>query len=258
MSETTGDITVDVNGFRRQVQRFAADWGLEARDVMLLQMHLWLQDLLKMTPPKTLAQGRKAVERDLKKLFIPTRDRGVLEFFKDEFSGGVLPPSVMFNASGNEPQMRNFHKRFQGRDGRVKYRKGVVKRIGDIDFVNGQYVPQAAFNKYKTGIQKHVGQLKAGWVPAIDKMPRPRSSMGFSVKKVPSYVRRQSSKKGFAIDRMGKDGSGFLTSVNAVPYSTKLGAILNMTKHKRHRDMAVWLETRLEKVIAKENSRKVA
>jgi len=233
----TGDIVVDVAGFRQQVDRFAHKYGFNAGQVMRDQMRLWVKDLIKRTPPKTLAQGRKAVARDLQKIFVAIDQPGVVEFYRENFAEKNIPPSVPWNLEGDHARMAQMHGQYRTNKGQVRFRAGRAK-AGQMDFIRAMYVPGRAFRSYQRTAQSHVGKLKAGWVRAANRFGA----------KVPSFVSRQSVKMGDATDRMGDDGSGYLEAINRVPWCDKLRGILLFTAKVRERDVTTQLHKRLDKM----------
>lgn len=255
MAEVTGAITTDLKGFESQVKRFADQYGLDARDVMLDQHRLWNNDFIRLTPPKTLAQGRKAVGRDINKLFIPLSSREVLRFFAEEFGtktsrGGVSAkntkaaarrnlPGVIFNWDGNPSRIKAWHQKHRRKgSGRVAFRSRPVRTIRDWTFASGMYVPQAKLNKYIRERQRNVGILKAGWIPAANLFGA----------KIPAFVRRQGKIAGSAQDAMGRDGSGFFLSVNRVPWNRKLESIVKLAGRRRERDIEMNLSKRIQQL----------
>ena len=65
-------MTVDVAGFKKQVNTFAQRWGLDAGMVMRDQMRLWAEDLVRNTPHKSATKARvnAAITRQLKRIFL--------------------------------------------------------------------------------------------------------------------------------------------------------------------------------------------
>lgn len=254
MSEASG-ITVDVAGFRQQVNSFAVRYGLDARLVMLDQMRLWVGDLAKRTPPKTLAQGRAAVARDIGKVFEPLEvaratqawaaalaKEGHTVYRKTARGLMKIDKQQLREATGQA--MSAAHAAARDRNtGRVR-----VNRKTDQAWGGKTLVPRADGLRYIRSVQRHVGKLKAGWLPAAQRFGA----------KVPSFVRSQPVRMGGATDLMDRDGSGYLEAVNSVPWSRKLDGILNFTARVRQLDLTKHLAKRIERLARDFSTRKAA
>ena len=250
MSTGADIIQIDVKGFKKQALVFANKYNREFVAIMRDQHRLWTNDLIKKTPPKTLSEGRKAVKRDLNKIFVSIDDRNVLAFFKDDIqSSGKIPRSVIYNLNGSPTRMKWQHERYRtGPRKNVRFKSSTVMRFGDMDLVNEMYVPRAAFNKFLNEKYSHVGQLKAGWVPA---------AVHFGGK-FPAFAGKQTKKLGGFSDSLKNNGRGALVSINKVPWApSRLLQLLRATAKTRERDLHKQAHKRL-KVLADAENRKAA
>ena len=257
-------IIIDVNRFKKQVDRFATKYGVDARQVMLDQMRLWTIDLIKSFPPKNSSQGKRAVKSDIQRIFIPV-DSGsfaaVKEWalivggqelgraFKSKTGSVYGVEKRFFDFSGDK--IPAHHRRFRTKDGRVTRAGTFTRDIGRWKFVDKVVTKQSILNRYIKEKQKNVGILKAGWVPALTYF----AAVSGGVFKAPVFVKKiaKSKQSGGFVDRFGKDGTGFLEAINSVPWSKRHKSILNFTLNKRKRDVSRQLKNRLEKLIAQEN-----
>lgn len=160
--------TIDDSKFRAQLARFVDELGLEAKDVVRDQTRLLLKQVIAFTPPKTLAQGRAAVARDIKRSMTPInldffpnarmRDRVEQLAGKNDVTGlrDVFQTSTSWRNWRVEPFSPSLHTGDRDRNGRV--RKNRMVFIPET--VGGQ------FAKYVATVQKFVGRLKAAWGPA--------------------------------------------------------------------------------------------
>src|SRR5262245_42876250 len=64
-------VQIDDSNFRRHLARFIDELGLEPIDVIRDQTRLLLRQIISFSPPKTLAQGRKAVAGDIRRSMAP-------------------------------------------------------------------------------------------------------------------------------------------------------------------------------------------
>lgn len=270
---TTGieGIVVDVAAFRKEIDNFAVKHNVSAKTVMYDQMRLWMQDLIKTFPPRVYSRGREAIESDIRRLFVSLDDQDVLDYFAERFGrkpprrmgkkrGGAIQrelPGVKFNFTGDQGMMRAWTSANRSKTtGRVKYSSHPVATIGKWTFVSEMYAPARSIKKLIREKQKHVGTLKAGWVPAADFFAR-KSRAGV---RVPGFVRRvKSSRSGINFgtysDEMTDKGTGYLEAVNEVPYADRWRGLLHGTVLKRISDLTKNLRKMHKTIIDKENAR---
>ena len=254
-------ITVDEQGFRRQVNDLARQVGLTGRTVMLDQMRLWVSDLIRKTPPKTLAQGRKRVAKDINKVFVAVDPhdmhelrRGDILFMVHRYkNGGYAVEKDQYRPSASKGTLRRHHSNLRRKDGRVTEARGGSEAgrntldIGRWKFIDKMHIPKRLLKSYIRDTQKHVGTLKAGWMPA---------ALAFNAK-VPNFVKKNARRAGRFTDAMGKDGEGFLLAVNSVPYApAKIGKLPAVTAQTRNRDLDRQLKKEFARVIKTENAKK--
>jgi len=242
------DVSMDAGRLPIQLGALARLMGLTVRDVAYDQMRLWVQDLIRRTPPKSKGQGQKAINRDLNKLFAPANP-GFVNFLEEDYHGeGRLPSSVKMNLEGNQSRMRGFHQRNRNQSGRVRYKAGVVATHGNIQFQNKMYVPAKTFRDYLKSVQKGVGKLKAGWI---------RSGLYYAQKahgpmKIPSWVSAQAQKLGDKTDAMKPSGNGFIEARNYAPgagNNKSLKRWVALTWRTRQRDIEKHADKRVDKII---------
>lgn len=259
----TGAIEVDVAGWDRQVKDLARRYGVMAKDVVWAVHGWWTKDLIKHTPPKTYAQGRKRVAKDINKIFVPFKSSyewweldpskgGSIDVqaiaFKSKTGAVYGVEKALFRPNASETELHAHHKRYRRRDGRVTEAGGRseigrnTKNIGRWKFVDSMHVPERVLKRYIRSMQKRVGTLKAGWMPAARKF-------GVSVAK---WIQRAERVSGRGVDAMDDNGNGFLESANQVPWaSQKLKGVVRFTAQRRQRDFDKHLEKRMKK-LAKE------
>ena len=239
------EMITDTKQFSMDMHRLTKQYGVGVDEVMRDQMRLWTNDVIKMTPPKTLAQGRGAVIRDLNMIFSDVKDREVMNFFEDLDDRGVLPSNIVINAEGNLDEMEERHNRTRTRRGRVtehmKHKKGF--KLGKLEMDAKMYVPRSAFNKYKKKKTSNVGITKAGWLGGGN----PFNS------KAPAFVMKQ-KKQGEAGGRIDKKGNGKLWVQNNIPWASRLEHLFGPARRTRERDMKKHLEKRIQNIADKNHN----
>jgi len=232
---------VDSPSFKAQVDRIARTYGKTARSVMLDQMRLWMNDLVRKTPPKTLSIGRNAVAKGVKKVFVPIMDELVLSFYRDRF--GEQHPEF-FDVKLED--MLDMHNRWRGRNGRVRRGPQGTLRFGNMTVPAKPHVSARDYRKFLKIKQDHVGSLKTGWLPGVRKFKG----------KAPKFVTRHTVQRGTAADKLDKKGNGYLMATNRLIHSPKkLRALVHATGRTRAKDIGKNLERRLEKMLKAEERR---
>jgi len=157
--------------------------GIESKVIVKDETRFLVKQVIKFTPPKTLAQGRKAVARDIKNAMEPLDDT---KFTSKKISMLIRNKDVnsMREVVRRIPTMKastveefdpvRLHERRRDSRGRVQRSKGV--------FV----LDKKGWKKYVSKKQKNVGSAKAGWWPSL-------AAVGGSV---PSWVSRHSNRFG--------------------------------------------------------------
>jgi len=239
------EMITDTKQFTLDMRRLTKQYGVGMNEVMRDQMRLWTNDVIKMTPPKTKAQGRGAVLRDLNMLFDAVRDPEVMYFFEDLDDRGVLPSNIVINAEGNIDEMAERHKRTRTRRGRVTkhMRQKQAWKSGKLVMEAKMYVPQRAFNQYSRRKTKNIGLTKAGWLGGGN----PFKS------KAPGWVTKQ-QKRGEAGGKIDKKGNGRLFVQNNVPWASQLEQLFAPARRTRERDMRKHLEKRIQKIADKNHT----
>jgi hypothetical protein len=205
-------ITVDDSRFRSQMARYVDELGLQARDVITTQTRLLLKQVIGFTPPKTLAQGRKAVLRDLTRAVSPIDGNAFAARFKNPRtqarvlelceSGNIEDLQALLNRvpGFGSTQIHHFSPLLHtgARDARGHVRKR--RNVATLDV--------RSWNRYLSQTQKHVGRMKAAWGPAYV----------LAGGTLPSWVARQSDVPGGIIEnRLHDRNKPSLTFVSRAP-----------------------------------------
>lgn len=256
-----------VAGFdRRQLDKFARDFGLTVKFISEDQMRLWGEDMIRRTPPLgsgakiNKAVGDAAVAKDFAKIFQAIDQPAVFQTFAKAQSDGdvwrigkngrryrIKPES----RGATMPRIENWHKRHRSK----KTGRTFAPRFSPNDAWDGRMVVLRPYIlKYLKQRQKHVGTLAAGWLPATEYYARRVGKQA----KAPGFVKKQARRMGFHVDAMSDTGRGYLQGSTTVPWArkAKLHAVISMTQNTRRRDMQQHILRRMKRMIVQFNSLK--
>lgn len=196
------NITVDATNLNRKIESLydaligAGQQG-DAATIITDEARRYIKQVLKFTPPKSQAQGRAAVSRDIARAATPItanyfRNPKLRERFREmtevESRSNEEIEQFLRNAGWKKAKVRTFtpelHKSARDRRGRVQSSKNVFI----LEFER--------WKKYVRVVQSFVGNMKSGWVPAY-------TSLGG---KVPSWIKRHTtgriSQTGFVVNAL--------------------------------------------------------
>lgn len=196
-------VSVDTRRLAQAMARFAQVAGRELADVVRDEARLLIEGTAKITPPRSLAQGRNAVANDLWRLAQPLEaarwlDEGISHLID---SRNVPALEVVFRRVPvrgfkgvsvlEGGQLPEYHRSYRDRRGRVR-----------------KPLPFAAFEddakKYRRIVQQRVGRSKSGWVPALRHL---------GSKRIPKWVARHSP-PGLVRDTLKYGRNGSLLALN--------------------------------------------
>lgn len=253
----TGGMTVNVKAFSTDLNRVAKRHNISSDDIVKGFHGAWGIDILRRSPPypKGFAgsgkppsqaaakkQGKIRVEKDIRKVIVDidsSQNRAAKmsghEFrrFRNKRGAVYGVDKQFFEPAASSGRIARFHQKQRSKStGRVTTAGTLTRDIGRWKFVDKLHVRGTALRRYIRERQRHVGRLKAGWIPASDKY-----GVGHLV---PSWVRKAGLPRGRAISRsIKRDGTGFYISINSVPYgSRKLERIIRFTRGVRERELA--------------------
>jgi len=246
-------IDYDSGDIARKLGILARKIGVTVQLVAYDQMRLWVNDMIRRTPPKTKGQGKKAIKTDLNLLFVEVRNDSFREFLEHRVvNRKFVSPALQFNLDGNKGRMKRWHQRHRAtggsKAGRVRYKGVVIGQFMGVDFVNKMYVSREAFNAYLAKVQEGVGKLKAGWIPAAQFYAKKSNGPW----RAPPWVMAQSKQMGDFTDLMRPSGSGFIEARNFAPGADNNRSIQRwaaFTGRTRDRDISKNAEKRLDKII---------
>jgi len=173
-------ISLDTRDLNRALQGLAIATGKDADTIVMEEARLFAEQAVKRTPPKTLAQGRRAVARDIKKILGGASEDLIKKAI--EWNGGEDSVRQHFKRKDGSTYLIEWNHTQLGSAGiaqhheRHRDRRGRVSTAGDRDRTIGRWkardkwiVPHDVRARYIKDRQENVGKLKAGWMPAIRK-----------------------------------------------------------------------------------------
>ena len=203
--------------FDRALQRYIFDLKIDARKVVTVHARLLVAQFMRYTPPNTLAQGRRAIARDLRRVFSPV-DTGKWNTWYDADDHLRMAPrggtnrrssaaknSNVFMARG---EMKAFHKGRRNQRGRVKATRidSVVGRSRS-EISQKPLVTERDFRSYLREVQRRTGFTKAGFAPGM------RAAGG----SVPSWISRHGDAAGSSVSNLGDRNNPRLRVINQGP-----------------------------------------
>jgi len=243
-----GAITVDVRGFKSQVDKIARQWGVNSSDVMRDQMALWAEDLVRNTPHKNAKRKaiNDAIRRNVEGVFEATETAAHLRWFQKKLAEGSWGPDV--DIFDQVPMDQHYARYRNPRTGKVRRVKGGVK-VGGFDMSRKLHVTKRDRNAFVRKKQKSTGKARARWLPAIRR---------WGGRSPASWIARHSNAgMGRATDAMNKDGDGYLEAAGFFKFNErKISGVVQFTGRKRETDVTKHLQKRMEKVVKRENARR--
>lgn len=156
-------VQMSVAKYRNDLNRFVTELNADAQLLLKEEMRLLLRDIVRFTPPKSLAQGRKAIEGDLRRnakpldpqkidmprlaAVVKKRDIPAILAITKNMRGGAWGGRTML---AGVDQIRAAHLRNRTAYGRVRGDRRNMAFLSD-------------WRKYTKEVQDRVGWTKAGW-----------------------------------------------------------------------------------------------
>jgi len=204
-------LTVDTSVWVNKVAQLQVTTGQSMREVLNEEWPLLMEKIIDFTPPKTLAQGRAAVARDIQKTmrsFDPAdiRTEGIREIVeKKDFEAYAIVASRVktgpMAGTTAVPFSTEIHTRARTARGRVGR---------DLRQVVLGYDAKT-LKAYIKVMQEEVGWAKAGWMQAM-------LLLGGSVA---GFVSRHSPGHGAVVDMRDDEFRPSLTAINRTPWAIR-------------------------------------
>lgn len=206
-------IELDASRWGVQVATLQRRLGLEQRELLTDQSRLFLQQVISLTPPKTLQQGRARTGQDIAKVVKPfnttafknkrleeivnQRDYRSFERFMQFVNNSALKGATAgpFSAAADtHRQLRNHRGGVGGRD-----RKHFVIGRSEV----------AALKKYTKRKLSHVGLAKSGWLLAL-------WTVGGSA---PSWIEKQLQRGQGGVHNALHEADPYIVAENKTPWA---------------------------------------
>jgi len=187
-------IKIDTTDLNLALRDYIRATGQDSTAVVKKQSRLFAQQAMKRTPPKSYAQGRRAVAKDLDRI-IDGAERGFMQRIIDWHGSADFVKQEFKRKDGSNFLVEWGHVRFDGSDleefhnanrdkrGRVLRAGDFTRNIGRWKANNKMIVPENVKRRYVRKVQKRVGRLKAGWI-------RPITRAGGNKMSVPAWIRQ--------------------------------------------------------------------
>jgi hypothetical protein len=231
----TPSITIDASAFGANIRELIRVTGLDSGEIIRSQAALFVKKVVQFTPPKTLAQGRKAIARDIDNavtVFDPAKARSdrmrqVIEAQDYEAMKSILDASNKGKAWRVEKFTPTLHTSQRDRRGRVKSSKRVVSP--DLRQVK-QYIAE---------VQKRSGYARSGWVPAMQALGMP----------VPAWMQRHSSQRAGGVVDETRTANPSITMTHSASKIPNYGRVVDSALKSR----TASLNTLIKRVLERQN-----
>lgn len=199
----------DMTQLRGAIQRSGGFVKKSKRELITTAAKGFVKDIIAITPPASKGvtgaaakkAGEGAVAADVARIFTPTSEQGIADFralFGEESQTdfahrGAKPVGTVRARILSLSEMTEWHRRRRRKDGRVKQvnrdvTTGLKKK--DLAGLDTGIVSFADFQRFTRTLQKNVGILAAGWVPAALKLKV----------SVPAWVKRHGTGSGNIVE----------------------------------------------------------
>ena len=238
----TPQITVDASRWRGSAFALAKATGIDTQPIIREEARQFLRDVIRKTPPKTLAQGRAAIAGDFHRAIAPIREEKIRdESLKRAVQGNDLTATQAvfdtFPASGGRKFSRLFAKRRIVGAGQIRgIHKGARNKRGRVrmDQMNATIDARAHARQLKE-TQSRVGILKAGFNPAA-------KALGV---KSPSWIARHGDRWGSVVDAINTDNPEITITNRGVKYPGYVRTVRDALK-SRERAMETKIRRAME------------
>lgn len=229
------DVRLDDRVFQRQLAEYVDRSGIDQSEVIRSQSVLFLQLVIRLTPPKRKRQGERAVELGLNmavtrlspKDFTNPSIRAAIQNHRHEALTRIAENSKGEWGKGWRavPFEEKLHSDARGTDGRVRRKRKVMTP------------DQHKWGKYLKRKKKNVGTLKAGWLAAFQLIDP-------SLPRVPGWVSSQ-RRFGSGQDQSRRPDQPFVEIENRAMGVRRQQSLVNFALRVRARSMRSDLRRKL-------------
>ncbi len=234
-------MSIEINDslWREKIAAYAKEFQKGMIESLNEEWPLLMEQVIRFTPPKTLAQGRAAVNRDIRKTMRPfdpaaIRSSGIQEIVdKKDIQGYNAVASRVTSgpmrgttAVAFSPEV---HTRRRNRIGRVGSSSAQVVLGADA----------RSLQLYIKDVQNRVGWAKAGWLAALRLVGGRRAQ---------SFVERQGTGGGRVVDERSNTENPSITAINSTPWASRRdegNRIVNSALFMRSQSIVSKIKTKL-------------
>jgi hypothetical protein len=260
-------ITTDVVSYRAQVEKLAKLTGRGLRDVMREMVSIMSGQLARRFPPKSKAQGTKAIKNDLNRIFI-TDDKVLAEWdvaVEQGTTGAVASTRIfrtqtgavfgiekeLYRRNAGISEMNQHHLKYRSETtGRVSRAGSYTHDIGRWKFIDKMFVGKASYNAYVKFVAASVGSLKSGWAVATTRFK--------GAKKLPLWILAHGNDNGSVTDAMKENGDGHILFTNETPYASRWASINEFVLGSQKKMLQYKIRYELKKQAEAFNSKRAA
>lgn len=206
-------LTIDVNDaeWAKKLAAYTVIFPQKMHEALAEEMPLLVELIMKLTPPKSLAQGRQAVGTDIQKVMRPfdpasVRSPGLAKIVakRDVQAFNIVASNVKSGPMAGAraiPFSEQAHTSQRDRRGRVQGRNRNQVVLGS---------DASLLKRYIKSVKDRVGYAKSGWLAALNLV---------GGRSAPSWVSRHGQAGGAVIDTRGEDMS--ITAINRTPWAVR-------------------------------------
>lgn len=207
-------IEIDDYGWRTKLAKYSAFTRTMMTDALNEEWPLLIGLIIRLTPPKTLAQGRAAVNRDIRKTMRPfdpaaIRTEGIQEIVdrKDIEAYNIVAQRIKSGPMAGtyavpfSPEQHTHYRNRLGKIGTGTRGRAVV--LGS---------DAGLLKKYIREVQNRVGWAKSGWLAALHLV---------GAKPAPGFVERHGEGGGAVIDERKDPEYPSITAINRTPWAAR-------------------------------------
>jgi hypothetical protein len=244
-------IDIDTSRANQLLDRLAHELGKGAVDAVKEEARLLSLELIRRTPPKSQAQGEKAIGRDLSKLFTSI-DTGFLDRIGSEYGTKNISHWITM-ADGRRVQlqwdvldpegrgMAQYHEQSRNAHGRIPRTFTKGSQPGTQVWRSRYVVTKQDFASYLKIVQGRVGIEKSGWQAGLTV-----GGGSGSKDRVPNYVSRHGNQFGSVQTSFGNPDKASVTLRNHAPGIVNTKFFVELAVKSRRGALAA----RLRRVIA--------
>ncbi len=219
-------VTGNFKEYSDALKEYIAASRRTCREIIKQQARLLGQRLIKFTPPRTLSEGKKRVDADIRKVILGLDDTEAFEhpqavlkndnrfvklFVKSRTVFGVI--RELLKGSASEGEISSFHQPFRNREGDIVGRplpdtvEAGPANKPEWKQVHKLTVRRDPLEAYIDSVQTRVGSAKGGWGASVEHLGG----------KLPAWIHRNTG-AGSYVDRLNDDNPSF-TLINNSPWA---------------------------------------